>query len=54
MIGIGDINEEPVEEPTIFETWQIVLAGFGSLLVSFIVARFITKKIILKKFEDEL
>ena len=37
-----------------FEVWQIVLAGIGSFIVVFIVVRFITKLIILKKFEKDL
>ena len=55
--GYDDYNYTPVEdetEETKFEVWQIILAGIGAFLVLFVVARFITKKIILKKFEDEL
>ena len=44
----------PEEEGITFRTWQIVLAGIGSFLVSFILVRAITKKIMLKKFEDEI
>ena len=50
-------GEEPImpeEEGITFRTWQIVLAGIGSFLVSFILVRAITKKIMLKKFEDEI
>ncbi len=55
--GYEDYNYTPVEDETEeaeFETWQIILAGIGAFLALFVVARFITKKIILKKFEDEL
>ena len=45
---------EPVEEGIHFETWQIVLAGIGAFLVTFIIIRMITKKIIMKKFEEDL
>ncbi|MBR6253263.1 MAG: hypothetical protein IKR04_05470 [Clostridia bacterium] len=46
---MGEENEGPK-----FEAWQIVLAGIGSFVVVFIVTKFITKKIILKKFEKDL
>ena len=45
---------EPVEEGIHFETWQIVLAGIGAFLVTFIIIRMITKKIIMKKIEEDL
>ncbi len=52
--NIPDIPETPSEEEQSFEVWQIILAGIGAFLVLFIVSRLITKKIILKKFEEEL
>ncbi len=42
------------EEAKHFETWQIVLSSIGSFLLFFLVARFITKKIIMKKFEEDI
>jgi hypothetical protein len=51
----GLIIDEPEDENVVrFEAWQIVLAGIGTLLLSFIIVKTITKKIILKKFEDEI
>ena len=50
----GENNFAEQEDVVNFETWQIVLSGIGSFLVVFIVSRLITKKIILKKFEDEI
>ena len=49
-----DGMDMPEEEVIHFETWQIVLAGIGSFVVMFIVTKFITKKIILKRFEKDL
>jgi len=50
----GMLDDDANKDVIHFETWQIVLAGLGTLLVSFIVARFITKKIALRKFENDL
>ena len=45
---------EPQEEGKNFETWQIILAGIGAFLVTMVISRIITKKIILKKFEEDI
>lgn len=53
MIDYGEGEGSEENKPN-FETWQIVLSGIGSFLVLFLLTRIITKKIMLKKFEDEL
>jgi hypothetical protein len=49
-----DIDTPAQKDEVQFETWQIILAGLGALLVTFILVRTITKKVFLKKFEDEI
>ena len=44
----------PMEEETQISTWQIVLCGFGSFLITFIITKIITTKIIRKKLEEDL
>jgi len=51
---IIDNSSEENNDVTHFETWQIVLSGIGSFLLTFLITKTITKKIILKKFEDEM
>lgn len=45
--------EEPILEEKM-EWWQIALCGFGSFLVTFIITKIITVKIVRKKLEDEI
>ena len=53
--GIYDpIMNEPIEEEVQMSWWQIALCGFGSFLVSFIITKIITAKIVRKKLEDEI
>ncbi|MBR3280649.1 MAG: hypothetical protein IKI57_02210 [Clostridia bacterium] len=51
---IGEDIPAPEEQGTTFETWQIVLSGIGTLLVSFVLTFIITKKILMKKFEEDI
>ena len=46
------IIEEPIEENLTW--WQIALYGFGSFLITFIITKIITTKIVRKKLEDEI
>ena len=54
----GDIDNFDVtndeEKGTTYKAWQIILAGLGSLVVTFFISKIITKKILLKRFEDEI
>lgn len=50
----NDIYMPIVEDEFTMPVWQIVLIGIGSFLVSFIITKMITTKIIRKKLEDEL
>ena len=53
--GIYDpIMNEPIEEEVQMSWWQIALCGFGSFLVTFIIVKIITTKIVRKKLEDEI
>lgn len=45
---------EPIEIEEPIETWVIVLSGFGSFIVMFIISKIITTKIVRKKLEDEI
>ena len=45
---------EPIEEAAKIPVWQIVLAGLGSFVVTFLIAKIITTKIIRKKLEEDL
>ena len=47
----GMIMPEPEET---IETWVIVVSGIGSFLVSFIITKMITTKIVRKRLEDEI
>jgi hypothetical protein len=56
-IDIGPIgpNEMPGEETSnTFSVWTIVLSGVGTFLVLLVITKYITKKIILKKFEKDI
>ncbi len=44
--------EEPAQEP--LNIWYVIGIGFGSFLISFIITKMITTKIIRKKLEDEI
>jgi len=48
--------EMPMMEPEAVEMpwWQLVLIGLGSCLVTLIIVRFITIKVMMKKIEDEI
>lgn len=50
--GVDVMPEEPVQEP--LNIWYVIGIGFGSFLVSFIITKMITTKIIRKKLEDEI
>lgn len=50
--GFDVMPEEPQEEP--LNIWYLIGIGFGSFLVSFIITKMITTKIIRKKLEDEI
>lgn len=50
--GVNVMPEEPQEEP--LNIWYVIGIGFGSFLVSFIITKMITTKIIRKKLEDEI
>lgn len=50
--GANVMPEEPAEEP--LNVWYVIGIGFGSFLVSFIITKIITTKIIRKKLEDEI
>lgn len=50
--GFDVMPEEPQEEP--LNIWYVIGIGFGSFLVSFIITKMITTKIIRKKLEDEI
>ena len=43
---------EPTEEP--LNIWMLIGIGFGSFLVSFIITKVITTKIVRKRLEDEI
>ncbi len=43
---------EPTEEP--LNIWMLIGIGFGSFLVSFIITKIITTKIVRKRLEDEI
>lgn len=47
----GIMMEEPEKE---IATWIIVVSGIGSFLVTFIITKMITTKIVRKKLEDEI
>ena len=47
-------EEMPMEEDINIPIWQIILIGFGSFLIVFIITKMITTKIIRKKLEDEI
>lgn len=49
-----DIMVEQPEQPEDIPVWQIVLYGIGSFLITFIITKIITTKIIRKKLEEEL
>ena len=51
---IGEDASIPEEQGQHFEIWQIVLYGAGALVVSFVLTYIITKKILMKKFEDDI
>ena len=42
------------EEVKTYTWWQIALYGFGSFIVTFIIVKIITTKIVRKKLEDEI
>lgn len=50
--GFDVMPEEPAQEP--LNIWYVIGIGFGSFLVSFIITKMITTKIIRKKLEDEI
>lgn len=50
--GANVMPEEPTEEP--LNIWYVIGIGFGSFLISFIITKMITTKIIRKKLEDEI
>lgn len=50
--GFDVMPEEPQEEP--LNIWYVIGIGFGSFLVSFMITKMITTKIIRKKLEDEI
>ncbi|MBQ8299805.1 MAG: hypothetical protein IJX99_08155 [Clostridia bacterium] len=45
---------EPLETKEPIETWVIVLSGLGSFMITFIISKLITTKIVRKKLEDEI
>ena len=47
-------NEPIEEEKTYFNWWQFVLFGFLGFCISFLITKWITKKIIQKKLDDEI
>ena len=47
------IMDEPAEEEKMV-WWQIALCGFGSFIITFIITKIITTKIVRKKLEDEI
>lgn len=48
----GDMIED--EDGNKFAIWQIVLAGIGAFLVALLLGKFITKKILMRKFENDI
>ena len=46
--------DTPTEEVKTYTWWQIALYGFGSFIVTFIIVKIITTKIVRKKLEDEI
>lgn len=46
--------ENPQAESKTYTWWQIALYGFGTFLVTFIIVKIITTKIVRKKLEDEI
>ena len=52
MIEEGEIGEDDGEVH--FEVWQIVLAGIGTFLVALLLGKIITKKILMRKFENDI
>lgn len=53
MMG-GDVFEPTVEPEPEIATWVYIVSGIGTFLVSLLVAKMITAKIIRKRLEDEL
>ena len=49
-----DVMIEQLEQSEDIPVWQIVLYGIGSFLITFIITKTITTKIIRKKLEEEL
>lgn len=52
--GPIDGPDIPMDEGTQISAWQIILSGIGAFLVTFIITKIITTKIIRRKLEDEL
>lgn len=53
-VGPIDGPDIPMDEGTQISAWQIILSGIGAFLVTFIITKIITTKIIRRKLEDEL
>ena len=53
-VGPIDGSDIPMDEGTQISAWQIILSGIGAFLVTFIITKIITTKIIRRKLEDEL
>lgn len=54
ITDMPEIEGPVIEEETSFENWQLILIGIGSFLVTAIIIRSITKKIMMKKFENDI
>ena len=53
-VNPGEIDTPVVPEENQVATWIIVVSGIGTLLVTYMITRIITTKIVRKKLEDEI